>query len=113
LTIRSIARFRHPRTGITVYLLPLPATAELMIFNLISQHDPQPDSEFASDRQPGLPQTFLQQFASVKTLQLRIPAYSVCRRLTPEKPQQRIALFAQPAEPLPPPLEYSFGMIPT
>src|SRR6267378_6250269 len=48
------------------------------------------------------PRLFLDQFAAVETLQLRIPAYRVYRRLTPEKPQQRIALFTQPTEPLPP-----------
>src|SRR5208282_802578 len=39
-------------------------------------------------------------FATVKTLQLRIPTYGMRSRLTPEKAQQRIALFTQPPEPL-------------
>jgi hypothetical protein len=73
-----------------------------VVLNLIPQHDPQPDPEFASHCHSRLPQAFLDQFAAVETLQLRIPAYLVYRRLTPEKPQQRIALFTQPTEPLPP-----------
>src|SRR6266849_4739327 len=77
----------HPRTGFTAFLLLLSATTELVIINLIPQHDPQPDPEFASHRHSRLPQTFLDQFAAVETLQLRIPAYRVCRRFTPEKPQ--------------------------
>jgi hypothetical protein len=35
---------------------------------------------------------------AVKTFQLRIPAYRVRPRLTPEKPQQRITLFTQPTD---------------
>src|SRR6266436_838757 len=92
----------HPRTGFTAFLLLLSATTELVVVNLIPQHDPQPDSEFASHGHSRLPQTFLDQFAAVETLQLRIPAYGVRPRLTPEKPQQRITLFTQPTEPLPP-----------
>jgi hypothetical protein len=102
VTVRTIARFRYARTGFTVFLLHLSATTELVVFNLIPQHDPQPDPEFASHWHSRLPQAFLDQFAAVETLQLRIPAYRVYRRLTPEKPQQRIALFTQPTEPLPP-----------
>src|SRR5713226_773954 len=72
VTVRTIARFRHPRTGITVFLTHLSTTTELVIVNLIPQHDPQPDPEFASDGHSRLPQTFLDQFAAVETLQLRI-----------------------------------------
>src|SRR5208282_2304025 len=39
-------------------------------------------------------------FATVKTLQLRIATYRMRSRLTPEKAQQRIALFTQPTESL-------------
>src|SRR6266436_5006354 len=91
----------HPRTGFTAFLLHLSATTELVVINLIPQHDPQPDPEFASHSDTRFSHAFLDQFAAVETLQLRIPAYRVHRRLTPEKPQQRIALFTQPTEPLP------------
>ena len=102
VTFRTIARFWHPRTGITALLLLLSTTTELVVLNLIPQHDPHPDSEFASHSHSRLPQTFLNQFAAVKTLQLWILAYGVHPRLTPEKSQQRITLFTQPTEPLSP-----------
>lgn len=60
--------FRHSRTGTTVFLTPLSATTELFIVNLVPQHDPEPDPEFASYGNPGFPQTFLDQFAAVETL---------------------------------------------
>src|ERR1700680_4378996 len=101
VTVRTIARSRHPRTGITAFLLHLSTTTELVVINLIPQHDPHPDSEFASRRHSRLPQTFLDQFEAVEALQLRISAYRVHRRLAPEKPQQWIALLAQPAKLLP------------
>jgi hypothetical protein len=97
-----MAGFWHPRTGTTAFLTPQPTTTELVVLNLVPQHDPESDPQFASYGDPGLPQTFLDQFAAVETLQLRILTYRVHRRLAPEKPQQRIALFAQPTEPLPP-----------
>ena len=102
VTVRTIARSRHPRTGFTAFLLPLSASTELVIVNLISQHDPQPDPQLASSGHSRLPQTFLDQFATIETLQFRVSAYRVCRRLPPKKTQQRIALFAQATEPLPP-----------
>src|SRR6516225_9609127 len=39
VTFRTIRRSWHPRTGCTALLL-LPATAELLIINFVSQHDP-------------------------------------------------------------------------
>src|SRR5258707_12281843 len=100
VTVRTIRRFWHPRTGFTAFLLLLSTTTELVVLNLIPQHDPQPDPELASHRHTCLPQTLLHQFAAVKTLQLRILAGGMRSRLTPEKPQQRVTLFAQPTEPL-------------
>jgi hypothetical protein len=40
VTFRTIPRFWHPRTGITAVLLLLSATTELVVLNLIPQHDP-------------------------------------------------------------------------
>src|ERR1700684_1636475 len=102
MTFRTIRRFWHPHTGITAFLLLLSTTTELVVLNLIPQHDPQSDSELASHGHTRLPQTLLHQFAAVKTLQLWILACSMRSRLTPEKPQQRITLFTQPTEPLTP-----------
>jgi hypothetical protein len=59
VTFRTIALFWHPRTGITALLLLLPTTAELVVFNLIPQHDPQSDPEFASRGHARLAETFL------------------------------------------------------
>jgi hypothetical protein len=39
----------HSRTGTTAFLPHLAAATELLIIDLIAQHDPQPDSEFTSD----------------------------------------------------------------
>src|SRR5580704_12747600 len=86
VTRRTIVRSRPPCTGTTVFLLLLSTTTELVVLHLIPQHDPQPNPEFASDRHSRLH---------------RISAYRLCSRLTPEKTQQRIALFTQPTEPLP------------
>jgi hypothetical protein len=49
----------HPCPGITAFPLHLCATTELAIVNRISQHDPQPDPEFASRGHSRLPQFFL------------------------------------------------------
>jgi hypothetical protein len=38
VTVRTIRRFRHPRTGFTAFLLLLSATTELVVPNLIPQH---------------------------------------------------------------------------
>jgi hypothetical protein len=93
VTVRTIPRFWHPRTGITAFPLLLSTTTELVIVNLIPQHDPQPDLQFASHRRARLPQTFLHQFAAIEALQLRISTDSMSTRLAPEKSQQPADLF--------------------
>src|SRR5258707_2290724 len=100
VTFRTIPRFWHSRTGITAFLLLLSTTTELVVLNLIPQHDPQPDPQLACHGHARFPQTLLHQFAAVESLQLRILAGGVRSRLTPEKPQPRGTLFAQPTEPL-------------
>jgi hypothetical protein len=59
VTRRTLRRFWHPRTGSTAFLLLLSATTELVVLNLIPQHDPQPDPQLASHGHARLPQTFL------------------------------------------------------
>jgi hypothetical protein len=59
VTFRTIPRFWHPRTGFTAFLLLLSTTTELVVLDLIPQHDPQPDPKFASHGHARLPQTFL------------------------------------------------------
>src|SRR5438128_3897593 len=82
------------------FLLYLSVTTELLIINLIPQHDPQSDPQLACHRHARLSQTFVNQFAAVETLQLWIAACRMCTCLTPEKPQQGTALFGHSAEPL-------------
>ena len=107
VTIRTIRRFWHPRTGCTASLL-LSATTELLIINFVPQHDPQSDPELACYCHARPPKTFLNQFAWVETLQFRIAAYRMGTSFTPEKPQQRTALFCHTTEPLP----FSTGIFP-
>jgi hypothetical protein len=47
-------------------LLLLSATTELLVINLVPQHDPQADPEFARHGYPRFPQSFLNQFAAVE-----------------------------------------------
>jgi len=101
VTIRTIPRFWHPRTGCTALLL-LPTTTELFIINLVPQHDPQSDPELARHRDTRFPQPFLNQLATIETFQLGITAYRVSTRLIPQKAQQRTALFRYFTEPLSP-----------
>ncbi len=41
------AQIWYPRPGITTFLLHLAKTTELVVLNLIPQHDPYPDSQLA------------------------------------------------------------------
>jgi hypothetical protein len=93
VTVRTKPRFWHLRTGFTAFPLLLPATTELVIVNLIPQHDPQPDFQLASHSYPRLPQTFLHLFAAIEALQLGISTDGGSTRLAPEKSLQRAALF--------------------
>src|SRR5439155_25406494 len=82
--------------------LPSWATAaELRIINLVAQHDPQPNPELTRRGHPGFTKAFLLQLPPVKALQLGIATHRMHRRLTPQKAQERIALFAEPSESLP------------
>jgi len=67
VTIRTKPRFKHPRTGITAVLLS--TTTELLVINLIAQHDPQPDTQLARHRDTRLAQSLLNQLAAVEPLQ--------------------------------------------
>src|ERR1700681_682814 len=96
VSFRTIARFWHPHAGITAFLLLLSTTTELVVLNLIPQHDPQSDSELASHGYTRLPQTLLHQFAAVKTLQLRILACSMRSRLTPQTATADYLVYSTP-----------------
>jgi hypothetical protein len=68
VTFRTMASFWHPRTGTTVFLTSLSTTTELVVINLVPQHNPQPDPQFASYGDPSFSQSFLDQFAAVEAL---------------------------------------------
>src|ERR1700747_281430 len=77
--IRSLPRrimfsSRHSRMGTTVLLSQLSAATELLIINLVTQQDPEPDPQLSCGGHFRLPQTFLHQLVLIKTLQLHILA---------------------------------------
>src|SRR5580698_2635549 len=98
VTIHTIRDFKDPRTGGTALLLP--TTTELLVIDLITQHDPQTNAQLAGCRHAGFPQPLLHQFAVIETLQLGIAAHRMSGGFIPKKAQQRTALFGQRAEPL-------------
>ncbi len=106
VTVRTIPDFKHPRTGITAWLL-LSATTEFLVIDLIAQHDPQTNAQLAGCRHAGFPQPLLHQFAAIESLQLGIAAYRMSAGLIPKKAQERTALFGQCASRWCAPLEYS------
>src|SRR6267378_2371772 len=97
---RTMTHLWHPRTGTTVFLPRLAAATELLVIDLLAQHDPQPDPELASCGDSRFTRSLLCQLAPVEALQLWISAYGVYGCLAPEKPQEWVTLLAQPAEPL-------------
>src|SRR5258707_14884831 len=75
VTFRTIPRFWHSRTGITAFLLLLSTTTELVVLNLIPQHDPQPDPQLACHGHARFPRPLRNNFARQKAGQLRaLPA---------------------------------------
>jgi len=82
------------------FLPSLSAAAELLVIDLVTRHDPEPNPEFASCGDSRLSQSFLDQFAPIEAFQFRISPYGVHRRLAPQKSQQGVALLAECAQPL-------------
>src|SRR6201987_4727715 len=98
---RTTVAIRHPRMDTTVFLPRLSATAELLVINLVTQHDPESDSQFPGCCDSRFPQSLLHQFAPIEAFQLRIPPDCVHRRFTPQITQQCVPLFAHRTQPLP------------
>jgi hypothetical protein len=71
--------------GTTVLLSQLSATTELLVINLVSQQDPEPDPQLSCGGYFRLPQTFLHQLVLIKMLQLRIFSNRMPQRFTPQK----------------------------
>src|SRR5215472_1454779 len=84
-------RFRLPRQT---------TTAELRVIDLIAQHNPETNPQLPRRRDVGFRESFLRHLPSIEALQVRIPSNRMGRRLTPEKPQKRIPLFAERAQAL-------------
>jgi hypothetical protein len=57
VTTRTKPRFKHPRTGGTAVLLS--TTTELLVIDLIAQHDPQANAQLACYRYTCFPQSLL------------------------------------------------------
>jgi len=83
VTMRTKPRFGHPRTGITALLLS--TTTELLVIDLVAQHDPQPDTQLARHRYARFAQPLLHQFAVIKALQLGVASRRVSPGLAPQK----------------------------
>src|SRR5499425_3165201 len=97
VTIRTLADFRHPRTGSTALLLS--TTTELFITDLVSQHDPQGESPTCVPP-PHVPSPY--PFApACDDRNVSAPDHGVRHehRLIPKKAQQRITLFGDFSEP--------------
>ena len=60
--------------GTTVLLSQLSAATELLIIDLVTQQDPEPDPQLSGRCHFRFPQTFLHQLVLVETLQLCILA---------------------------------------
>src|SRR6266852_3564726 len=100
LRCRTIGVIWHSRMGFPA--LPLLSTAaELFVVNLVTQHDPQANTQFVCRRNPRLAHPFLDKLATLEAFQLRIFSYRMDRRFGPQIAQQRVALLGQFPQPLP------------
>src|ERR1700739_32496 len=93
----------HPRTDTTAFLPRFSSTAELLVINLVTHHDPESDSQLPGCCDSGFPQSFLHQLPPIEAFQLRIPLDRVHRRFAPQITQQRVSWFAHRPQPLPAP----------
>jgi hypothetical protein len=72
MTYANTTAFQPFPAGGTAVLLS--TTTELLIIDLVSQHNPQTNTQLACHRHTRLPETLLHQLAAVETFQLRIAA---------------------------------------
>src|SRR6266849_1883322 len=78
-----------------------PTTPEFCVVNLIAQHDPETNAQLPRRRDAGLREPFLHDLPTIETLEIGIASHGVRGRFAPEKPQERIPLFAERSESLP------------
>src|SRR5262245_35705099 len=76
-------------------LLPQSTAAELVVIDLIAQHDPQPNAEFPGHRDSGFTDPLLLELSPKELTQRAIRADRVHGGLAPQIAQERIALLAQ------------------
>ena len=77
-----------------------PTTAELRVIDLIAQHDPEANPELPRRRDAGFRESLLHDLPSIEALQVGITSDGMRGRLAPEKPEERVALFAERAQTL-------------
>src|SRR5439155_18114910 len=70
-------------------------TAELRVIDLIAQHDPETNPELPRRRDAGFRESLLHDLPSIEALQVGIASDGMRGRLAPEKPEERVALFAE------------------
>jgi hypothetical protein len=68
--LQTTVEIRHPRTDTTAFLPRLSATTELLVIDLVTQHDPESDSEFPGCCDSRFPQSLLHQFPPIEAFQL-------------------------------------------
>src|ERR1700758_3460446 len=83
------------------------ATAELLVINLVTHHDPKSDSEFSSCGDSRFSRSLLHQFAPMKTFQRRMALDCVHRRFAPQISQQCVPCLVIAPSRCRPPLECS------
>src|SRR4029077_17967280 len=94
LHCRTTVEIRHPRMGFPLLPQPSAATA-LVVINLVTHHDPQPDTQFACRCDPCLAHSFLDELATLEALQLRVFPYRMHPCFGPQIAQQGVALLGQ------------------
>src|SRR6516162_1177385 len=82
LQCRTTVESRHSRMGFP-FLPQLCSAAELFVVDLVAQHNPQPDPQFAGGRDPRLAHSFLDELASIESFQLWVFSGCMHRRLRP------------------------------
>src|SRR5258708_12850396 len=95
-------------TGIPARTPPLrlprqSTTAELLIVNLIAQHDPEANAQLPRRRNAGFREALLHDLPSIETLQVRIAPHRIPAGFPPYKSHKPIALLAHLPQPLPSP----------
>jgi hypothetical protein len=90
-----------PHTGITAPPLVPERDAELLVVDLIAQQNPQADAKLPRRSDPRFARPLLLQCSSIASSQCGVASHGVNGRLTPQIPQERIALLGELPKSLP------------